>query len=355
MFSPLKKNTKECFLALDIGTEAVKALVFEKDNQAYSILGSALQYFDELKPFNNDKVIFQAGEEAIKESRESPKYLLASLPPNLLRNKVDLRVIIRESPKEEISKKEEQDILGRVFEETKKAISHSPKDLQFINLEILGIKIDGYEVPGLKGYSGEKAEFKILASFLPKEQFDNFNKVLSSFDLKSLKIVNPINNLGGIAGINNGVFIDIGGRFTNICVMRNGKIEMVEGFEMGGRDFSRVFSQNLGMLEGEARMFKEKYSLGELAEQTRDKIKEMLASSVQEWQSQFGLKLKNLKGSLPYDFFLFGGGSLLPGLMEGTGAAKVKIIYPQDIKNIIDNTHRVNSPQYINSILLIHG
>src|SRR3989344_712511 len=173
-FMPLKKKAKECFLALDVGTEAVKALVFEKEQKCF-ILGSALEYFDDSRPFDNEKVILRVAEEAVGMSGKTPAGLLLTFPADILRSRVSFKSINRRKPEKIIQKKEEQGIHQFIFKETEKEVAESfarnygimPQDIQFVDFEILEIKIDGYNVPVLSGYSGENLEFRILATFLP--------------------------------------------------------------------------------------------------------------------------------------------------------------------------------------------
>ena len=375
-FSPLKKNEKECFLALDIGTEAVKALVFEKsfdaaqDREKYAILGSALQYFDESKPFENDRVVFNVKEEAIKMSGKNPQGLLLNLPPDVLRSRIHSQSINRQNAKGVIDKKEEENIRQLILKETEKSIAeyftkHSgimSRDIRFVDNKILEIKIDGYEVPALAGYSGRNLDFRVISSFLPLGYFENFSRVSEGFKLESSKIVNPINNLASILGLAEGIFVDIGGEITQICLVRNNKIEMIDEFNIGGKDFSRVLSQTLGMRTLEARFLKERYSRGDLTEETRQRIKDIISSAVKEWKGGLKSKLKIVKGLLPSTFFLFGGGSQLPEVEEliSEEEKETRFIYPKDFsafggsalggKNIL-----INNPQYTNLILLCYA
>ena len=339
-------RTNECFLALDIGTEAVKVLVFERDlpaarqgNQTYHILGAALEYFDGLNPFDNSKVIVKM-KEAVKQAGKIPKDTLLVLPANILKSRIYFQSIARDNPKEIISKKEEQNILGYIRKQ----------DVEIIEFEILEIKIDGYEIPKLIGYAGKNIEFRILMSFLPKDYLDNLG-------LKFLKIINPIKNLASILKITQGVFLDVGGTVTQICLVRSGKIEAISDFEGGGSDFTRAISQTLGIAERDARNFKERYSRGELTELTGKKTKEILANPAKEWSLKLKSKLQSMKGFIPSDYFIFGGGSQLPEIKEliGNDKAKVKFIYPRNFKNIIDNTGCIDSPQYTNLILSIYN
>jgi len=365
-FLPLRKDKNECFLALDIGTEAVKALVFEKsfdaaqDGKKYCILSAALRYFDELRPFEDDKVILNTAEEALGRVGRRPKELLISLPPNILRSRVGTFEFKRREPEITISSRKAKAIIDFSIQEAQKEIAKGfaessgilPKDLQFIDNEVLGIKIDGYEVPILSGYSGKKIELSILASFLPIDYIEKFSKISRRLSL-NYRIVNPARSLGTLCS-GDAIFVDIGGDITQVFLFKNGKLEAADEFEIGGRGFSRLISQTLGMSFGEARFFKERYSEGGLTEDSRERVKDILTPYLEEWHSLLKAKLEAMKPVLPSTFFLFGGGSQLLGIEEQFAEKEIKFIYPKDLKNIIDNTHCVNNPQFINSTLLFY-
>lgn len=372
--SPLRKKEKECLLALDIGTEAVKALIFEKDEN-YSILSSSLQYFDQSRPFDNNKVILNAREEAVSLAGRSPAGLFAGFSSDILRSRVMNFSISRQKSDSLISVQEAESITKLALKESEKGISESsskysgilPQEIKFIDNTILEVKIDGYEVPIISGYSGKNLEFKVLVSFLPKGYLDDFNNIFDSPGLRFKKIINPIKNLIIFPKATDGIFIDIGGEVTQICLIRNGRISMIDEFDIGGKDFSNVFSEILGMSSREARFFKERYSKGDLTNEARQRIKEMLEPSFKKWKSRLRSKLKSATGLLPSIFFLFGGASQLSGIEEllAEDEKEVKFVYPQDFsakggfasgrKNIINNVDSINSLQFTNLVLLLHG
>ena len=355
MIFGVQYNKKECSLALDIGTEAVKAVVFEKTDHQYNILSSVLEYFDELRPFDNDKVILKTKEEAIRLSGKSPKELLLSLPPSILKIRVGKINFSRKNFGKIIAKDEAKNITEAAFREIEKEMARlfvqdygiMPQDIRFVDRKILEIKIDGYEVSGILGRSGRNLEFKVLASFLPRGYLKNFNKA---------RIVSPVKNLG-VLGIADGIFIDIGGEVTQICLIRNNNIEMIDEIALGGKDFSRAISQTLGMHPAEARFFKERYSLGALADDARGRTKEILISPAREWISAIKSKLKTVKGLIPSAFFIFGGGSQLPEIEEliANEEKEVKFLSLSAFGgNIIDDTKCASSPQFISSVLIFY-
>lgn len=342
-------------MVLDIGTEAVKAAVFEREGRNYRILGSALEYFGELRPFDNDKVILKAKEEAMKWSGKSPKELLVSFSPNILKSRLKKVAFNRKNPEKIITQDESKIIIENAIGSAEKEIALQftkksgilPQDIKFVDAKVLESKINGYEISDISGSSGKDLEFKVLASFLPQGYLKDFNEA---------QVMSPIKNLY-LIGISDGVFLDVGGDVTQMCLIKDGNVEIIDEIDLGSKNFSSAISKTLGMRDSEARFFKERYSKGELSDDARERTKEILSNALLEWQSALKLKLEAIKGLIPSTFYLFGGGSLLPDLkelIEGMGK-EVKFIYSQDFKNIIDNTGCLDSPQFTNLILLLHG
>lgn len=348
------KKEAGCFLALDVGTEAVKAMVFKKDERKYFILGAALRYFDESSHSDNNKVILNTAEEALRGAGESPKELLLGLPPNVLRSRVASFEFIRKNPEAGISKEEAKTIIEASLKEIQKGIVRyfsrktgiMPQDIQFIGNDVLGVKIDGYDVPDIFGYRGKKIWLKMLASFLPSGCIEKFSKIFNRLNLKC-RIISPIKNLG-ILFPDDAIFADIGGEVTQICLVRGSTLEAIDEFEAGGMDFSRIISQKLGMRSREARFFKERYSMGDLTEDSRERIQVLLSPIFNDWKSLLKSKLETINWPMPSNFFIFGGGSRLLGF-EG------QMVSPNDFKNVIDYTGCVNSPQFTNLIFIAHG
>jgi len=360
------KPKKEAILVLDIGTEAVKALIFEKKNEKVVVLGASLQYFDwfgvfDSRDFETDIIkntVLKAVEEVQRQAGKNPKKVLLGLPANILKGKIVSHSLKRKNPKETISKTKEKEIYQQVLRESRKAICQQiakesgilSSDIHFLSSEIIETRIDGYLVPNLYQYQGKKLGFKILASFLPIYYLENIQKkILLPLNFKEVKILHEAQNLQNflLKETIEGIFIDVGGEITQIFLVKNGKIEGFSEFEGGGRFFSQSISQTLGLDEKEARLWKERYSRGLFSEQSRKKIEEILSPEQRNWLLNLNSSLKkiNSKKLLPSLVFLFGGGSLLPGISEIlekdfgkdlaiTSSPQVKFLYPKDLKNI---------------------
>jgi len=378
----LKKKKPEHFLALDIGTETAKALAFEKENNKNIILGRGLEYFEGSENFENldfpeeilEKTISRTIDQISKIAEIKTKNLFLGLPANILIAKIVSQNFERKDPKEPISESEKNKIHEEVFRYIKNKIAQEfsqktrflPQDFHFSNLKILETKIDGYEVPSILNLSGRNLEFKVLAVFLSRFQLKKIERICQNLNLKILKIVHPAENLDYLFPNEkiNAIELDIGGKMTNIFLIEKGKLIEISQFNQGGINFTEKIYQHLGLSFSEARILKENYSHSILSEKVQKRMKEIFFDILQSWFENLKENLKKFPQKLlPANFFLFGGGSLLPDISEilenGDWAdltfiskPKIEIIYPQKLKNIEDKKQILNSPQDIPLILL---
>jgi len=390
LFFP-KREKKEQFLVLDIGTETIKTLIFEKKGEKNILLAASLEYFDnyelfDSKNFETDiiKRIITKTTQDLKVKR-LPRNALFGLSANILKGKIFFQSFQRKNSKELINKKEAGAILKEVLTQTQKTVSQFvaeeigilPKDLRFLSFKILEIKIDGYQVPALEGYSGQNLVFRVLAIFLPEDYFKNIESIAGAFNLKKFKILHLIENLPRASPTEseNGLFLDIGGQTTEIFLIKDGHLEKIEEMGIGGKTFSQGLSQALGIREKEGRELKERYSKELLSIGVKNRISEILDSSQKNWYENLKSKIKemNPKGLLPSTIFLFGGGSLLPEIQEILKEGNwqdirfmgeepvIKFIYPKNCYPPLSIEKRenlapiLNNPQYTSSFLIYYA
>lgn len=427
-----KRKKEKIFLVLDIGTEAVKCLICKKEKSKVFILGASVQYFEEYGVFDGKvfgmevlkKAILKAIKEAYrnfiffseKKDRNSKGKdwknfpVLLNLAPDILKARIVHQSLLREKDSGlRIARAKEKAIFQQVLKKAQEAISQSfskefgilAKELRWICLKILEIKIDGYPVPELRGYRGKKLEFKVLAIFLPKHYFEIIKRIFGDLGLNIFKIIHIAESLpptflkqkgGGftpttfqkkvardlttaLAGeIKDGVFLDVGGETTQFFLVKEKKIEKVNDFKSGGKLFSQKLSDVLGIDEESARILKERYANKLLNQESRKRIREIFLEEKRSWYQDLELRIK--KDPLFSTVYLFGGGSLLPEISEvlKENGKKVKFIYPKDLKNIDplrgykdkvraqdkrtskgveDLTKNLNSSQYVPSLLIL--
>lgn len=403
---------EKIFLALDIGTEAVKTLIFsigdakerkeKNEERKITILGAGLKYFERYDVFDGKNfevdVIKRGIEEAIEQAYQSLFFssaekelkkraqkqkkwqLFLTLSANILKGRIASSHFYRENPKKKISKKEERVINQRVSKLAQRTISQRfaketgilVDDIHWVSLRTLGVKINGYPVSGLQGYDGRDLEFNILATFLPKYYLENIKRITKDLKLELSRVVHSAETLPEVfrEGKDNGIFLDVGGEITQIFLVKAGKLQKVQEFKIGGKRFSQALSRTLGIDEENSRILKERYSNKLLSAETKERVKDILVQQQREWYEGLKSKIKEIKGRgvLSSAIFLFGGGSRLPEVREilekeavvGEGelpdseTLKVRFIYPKDLKNIKDTTKNLNNPQYISPLLMCY-
>ena len=409
----LKRKKAETTLLIDVGTETVKALlfeehsffstlrcarVFEESGQKIKILGSSLEYFDrygifDSRDFETD-VLKKAISRAIKnlgKGEEMNKSVILGLPAHILKARVIRQSLKREEPKKIIiDEKEEKEIFQEVLERAKRDICQAysqqsgilPEDIQFINLKILEMKIDGYLVPAIQKYEGKTLDFIILATFLPNYYLKKIKNIIESLGLTIKAVIQNAQGLNSYINENTDkIFLDIGGTITQIFLVKGGVLEKIDEFPIGGQIFSKAISEKLGLRETEARILKERYSKRELSKESSERIKEIIWFPCQIWFRNLKLKLKEMtaRHPLPLNIILFGGGSQLPDVQDilkngdwesvsSGGKFEVQIFCPEEkipegIKTLNTRAKRrveknecsLNSPQEISLLLMSYA
>lgn len=386
-FSRTKKP--EIDLVLDIGTEAVKGVIFER-KEGISVLGSSVEYYDQYSafftPYFEREIIKRTISKVIKELERETKLkassVILTLPPDIFVSRIISQSYKRKAPKDPglnlrpgpmgqgglIGKKEKEEVLEKLRREGKKKISQIygkekgilPQHLQFLELKILETKIDGYLVPDILNYAGRNLEFRMLTNFLPRDYLiSNFSPVsiLKEMDFESLRISHPVEGLILTQNLE-GILLDIGGKLTQIFLAKNGNLEKISEFTQGGKEFSQILSERLGLEESDARILKYRYSKKDLTEESRQRIREFFEETLKIWFRNLKEKLKEMSpGIFPSEIFIFGGASLLPEikeiLEEGDWEAlsfsqplKIKFLQPLGL-NL--------SPQYVPALLSYYG
>ena len=371
----------ENFGVLDIGTETVKTLVFEKENDKNIILGRISEHLESREFFKNldfpeeifKKTISRVIEQISKIAKLKTKNIFLGLPTNILTAKIvsqnferKTKKPVEQSEKKKIEEEVFQNIRNKMAQEFSQKTGFLPQDFHFSSLKILETKIDGYEVPSILNLSGRNLKFKVLVIFLSKYQLEKFERICQSLNLKILKIVHPVENLNYLFPDEkiNAIFLDIGGKITNIFLVEKGKLTGISQFNQGGINFTEKIYQRLGLSFSEARILKENYSQSLLSEKVQKRVREIFSDALQSWFENLKENLKNFPQKLlPSNFFLFGGGSLLPDISEILEKGdfspltfivkpKIEIVYPKKLKNVEDKNQILKGPQDVPLILL---
>lgn len=383
-----KQSDKDNYLVLDIGKEAIKALILRRQEKEFEVGAFALEYFDDHNFLGLQK------EEITKktislilqkpEFKKTPRSVFLGLPTSVLKSRVASLTIQRKNFRELIREREKELLENEALAEAKEKVSDLifeesgilQKDVRFLSSQILEIKIDGYSVPSLESFKGKDISFKVLVVFGLKIPLERIEKSIQSFKFKEVIILHSSQGLSGlkIAGLENSIFLEVGGEETQIFLIKNAQLEKIAELPIGGKTFSKDLALTLGQGERGARELKERYSKGELSMEVKNRVGEILASSQENWYKNLKetfLKI-NPSGLLPFKFYLFGGSSQLPeiqtilekGEWQGisfTGTVEVRIFSLKDHYHYFNlqkeslSSIFLNNPQYIPSFLIFHA
>jgi len=362
-----KRKKEDPFLVLDIGTEAIKALLVKKNSGKILILNSCLRYFDSKGLFDKDflRLDFEFGkikrmiDEVKKEiltglpglPRTDNLPVVLSLNPKMLRARVVEGISVRQNKEKKISRKEQAIIYKYVLKSARddifrfclKAMGIASKDIEFICLEIMEKQIGGYAVSDISGHQGKDLNFKILAVFIPRLYLLKIKELLEDSGLKVVKTVHlgqAINALS--ARINNGIFLDLGGEISQAFQFKGGTLCSIKTFDRGGSDFTERIFDVLMINRAEARALKERYSDKSLSLEAGLKIKQALAGEKNKWKEVFENYLKSV-------VFLFGGASSLLEIRDIF--SKGKFLKASHLKGVEGLDKKTKNPQFIPAIL----
>ena len=366
--------------SLDIGTEIAKALVFyidpkekkvvivgvgEEFHKSGNVHGSVI--------LNEDGIISTCGKVINKAKKmagislKSKKQIrtIIGVSGELAKVKTEVFSYERKNQKSKIGQSELRDITRKARQKifksveqeiTRKNSGDEKRKVEFIGVDISEIKINGYKVMDILDFKGERVEMTVYGIYMFAGNFNIIKNVSDSLNLSLLDVIyNPYAVVKAVAvqgrTDSDAIFIDIGGSITDVILEKNGSVEAVKTFVLGGR------------------MFTEKMPSGNNSEIAENKSSEIKKNKPKEkncfkqdlWFSGIELSLKEFSKSrlLPAEIFVYGGGSQLPKIADSLnellsmknlpfdGKPKIKFICPKDIANVIDQTGKLVGPRDI--------
>ncbi len=375
----------ENLIALDIGTEFAKALVFRMHIEGEKAVGEILGVGKERQKHGNmqsgavsdisgvietcRKAILQAQE---KSGVKKVKKTIIGIAGELVKGTTTTVHYERARSESRMDLSELKTIIQRVqikaFERIKQQIAwdtgQDDIDIKLINAAIVDVRIDGYQVKNPIGFQGKDVSISIFNAYAPMIHLGAVHSIADELGLELLSIAAEPYAVARSVDYDdvldfNAIFIDIGGGTSDIAVVRNGGLEGTKMFAFGGRAFTKKLAQELGVNFEEAEALKINYSEGRLGADVTEKIDKMLASDCQVWLGGVELSLAEFSESdvLPSKILLCGGGSALPGIkkvlssqewvknLPFSKAPVVSFLQPKDVVRIIDKTDELKNPQ----------
>jgi cell division protein FtsA len=392
MFKLLRRKTKHAgnnLLALDIGTEFVKALVVQmqgKGNGRVLGVGKSRQSLGEMQngAVTDISAVIANCKEAIADAERMssvvPDQLVMGIAGEMVKGSTRTIRYRRHDPHTKIHFEELKNIVHKVqwkaFEQIRSELAfetgYNEIDVKLVSAAIVDVQVDGYKVANPIGFQGNEVVLTIFNAFAPLVHYGALQTIAAELDVPLLAITSEpyavsrcMESANKDQGLN-ALFIDIGGGTTDISVVRNNGLEGTKVFTIGGRSFTKRLSQNLNVSFSEAEEIKLAYAGNRLEKQSHKIVQKALQSDCDVWLTGIGLTLGEFThvDMLPSSILLCGGGSHLPEMknilserdwwksLPFARKPHVRFLHPKDLPHIQDSTNRLHDPQDITPLAL---
>lgn len=386
---PKAKDPDDYLLALDIGTEFVKALIAKKGKGAMKIVGvgkaheaptnmyagaisdisgvaktceEALVKAEEMAGVRAQEVVVGIAGELIKGNTTSVKFRRADASKPI--NDEEMHKIIKQ-----VQKKAGERARREVAEET----NNPDVEVRLINSALVSLRIDGYKVTNPIGFKGKEVVVQIYTAFAPLVHISAIERVCDELQLDLVTVaVEPFAVCRACLGDDiessfSGIVMDIGGGTTDIAVVDDGGVDGTKMFSIGGRSFTHQISERLGLSLEDAEKLKLLADNPSMKPEIRKKFDQAIERNLEVWQSGVELALEEFDNleALPGQILLCGGGASLSAIPEilATGdwykdlpfvrRPIISLIEPEEIAGIDNATDRELDHTFVTAMGLL--
>ena len=384
-----ESEDKQHIVALDIGTEFVKALVAKMEDDQLKIVGVG-RVRQDVSDMHSGAIADIAGvvqncEQALSEAEEQAglqaKRVVIGIAGELVKGVTNTIRYRRPQPDRPLDVSEMEFIIEKVQEraqgKAQKQIAletgNEEVEVKLVNSALVSIHIDGYKVSNPIGFQGKDVAVQIYTAFAPMVHIGALERVADELALELVAVAaEPFavsrSVLGNDASSNfTAILTDVGGGTTDIAVVNDGGVEGTKMFGIGGRSFTRTIASEMDLTYKDAE--KLKVNLGH--EQIKPTVKKQATAAIDKtvdvWLAGVELALSEFDSvdHLPSRILLCGGGSSLEQLVEAletkewykelpfTKRPSVHHISPREVIGIEDTTGDVNDHTFITAMGLL--
>jgi cell division protein FtsA len=375
--------------ALDIGTEFVKALVFEVDESGLGTVRGVgrkrqgLAHMQSGTVTDIDAVVDNCST-ALQEAEEMagfrPTQCVIGIAGELVKGFTTTHSQDRRKADVPITDAELQKLIDGVqreaLREAERAITWEtglPQvDVRLVHAAVTGSQIDGYPVTNPVGFKGRHVKLSVFNAFAPLIHLGALQSVAGQLELELLEIVAEPYAVARVLANEQvqqagALFIDVGGGTTDVALVRHGGIEGTRMFALGGRAFTKSIADRLDLPFPRAEEVKLDYSRGVPVDR-RPEVATVVADDVAIWSAGVELVLDELAAGdlLPGRIYLCGGGSHLPEIGESLRSEtfwrrlpfsrppEVAVMDPGEVTRIRDGTHLLVDQQDVTPLGLAY-
>jgi len=391
---PKKGNTSvrgpagEYMVALDVGTEFVKALIGRVTGDEVEIIGvgRAHQELADMQAgaiadiaavvANCDKALAAAEQQAGVSARTA----MIGIAGELVKGTTSTVRFTRKNSSKEISIDEMARIIELVQERAEaKArqelaweLGGKDVEVRLVNSALVRIDIDGYKVTNPVGFQGRDVLVEMYTAFAPMIHIGALERTAAELDLELLAVAaEPFAVARSVVGDDpnasvSAVLMDVGGGTTDIAVVNEGGVEGTKMFGIGGRAFTHAIERELDIDFTKAEALKLGLSESHAVKQKAD-IEKAIQKTMNVWINGVELALSEFPklDHLPHRLLLCGGGSSLEMLIDRleqsdwhkhlpfTRKPAIQYIKPDEVVGITDATGSITDHTYITAMGLL--
>lgn len=394
VFEKLRTNRKnnasnDYIVALDIGTEFVKALIAKLDDDKLSIVGVG-RARQELSDMHSGAIADIAGvvrncEDALSEAENQAglqaKHVVIGIAGELVKGVTNTIRYRRPQPDRPLDTAEMEFIIEKVQERAQgraqKQIAletgNDEVEVKLVNSALVSIHIDGYKVSNPIGFQGRDVAVQIYTAFAPMVHIGALERVADELSLELLAVAaEPFavsrSVLGTDASSNfTAILADVGGGTTDIAVVNDGGVEGTKMFGIGGRSFTRTIASEMDLSYSDAEKLKVNISNSQIKPSVAKDVNAAIDKTLEVWVAGVELALSEFDSvdHLPNRILLCGGGASLAKLVTAlqtedwykdlpfTKKPSVHYIQPSEVIGITDTTGAVNDHTFITAMGLL--
>lgn len=378
----------EYIVALDVGTEYVKALIGRVSNGNAQIVGvgRARQNLTDMQAgaVSDIGAVVENCNQALAIAEEqagvSVRTSVVGIAGELVKGTTTTVRCTRKDPNIELDVEEMERIVKLV---QKRAEATARKNLawelggkqvevKLVNSALVNISIDGYEVTNPIGFKGRDVVVQLYTAFAPMIHISALERVATELDLDLVAVAaEPFAVSRSVIGDNpnakmSAVLMDVGGGTTDIAVIDEGGVQGTKMFSIGGRAFTRSIERDLSVDYEEAEKLKIGYSENQDIKR-HNEVASSLDKACDVWMAGVEVALGEFSSldNLPHNVLLCGGGASLDklvsalketnwyGQLQFARKPKVSLIDPHQVVGIEDKTGKINDHTFITAMGLM--
>lgn len=384
-----KQPDSDYVVALDIGTEFVKALIAKLNDDTLEIVGVGRARQD-VSDMHSGAIADISGvvrncEEALSAAEEQAglqaKRVVIGIAGELVKGVTNTIRYRRPQPDRPLDVSEMEFIIEKVQEraqlKAQKQIAletgNEDVEVKLVNSALVTIHIDGYKVSNPIGFQGKDIAVQIYTAFAPMVHIGALERVADELALELVAVAaEPFAVSRAVLGTDassniTAVLIDVGGGTTDIAVVNDGGVEGTKMFGIGGRSFTRTIASEMDLNYNDAEKLKVNIDSTQIKASVAKDATAAIDKTLNVWIAGVELALDDFESvdHLPNRILLCGGGASLTKLVDAlserewykelpfTKRPTVQHIAPSEVAGISDLTGDVKDHTFITAMGLL--